>query len=870
MVETVSTARAGGAGTSSGTPRTAVLLHAALSALLPPGESGSIHAEDLTVGRHLSLRPALAWGQTEVAVAADITSRHRHELAALGVDFRRLPSAPPHDEVAQARQALAEGVRRTALSHVRLTHDERLALSFPASPELTDEARTIAGHHREPGTSAHLYPRSSLPGVLAFAARHAIAVPDEVRSVGKDELAAAPTDVPPTVRVRGDGDLEVVFPLRTPLVYAVRALPGRRWDAKTRSNVFPRRAAPAVVEFADGHGFNVQDEARAVARAEAASASPQVKFDDSEELVIVDCGYRPDLHAALTKANHGLSTWARDRSAYVLTAGVDAAAVLASIAQFDLRAADGARAVLSLWRAAQQRNRIESLAASGPRITLSSLGVDLRPEQHVAVSFITRNRRVVYADPPGSGRTVAALAALEAANAYPAVVVCPPTVTDQWLDEIGRVLPHRRGEVLAASRQRPAGGHRAPDVIVVSSATLATVAPAVRAARKRRVRHVPRYLWLGALRARAPQALVMDDGHLEHQARSDRARALQELAQDVAARAGVIVDLSSGDPVAAGRSAVIRQLALLGRTDHLGGSDVLAAQLTANPEAVRRRLRTAGVLLLRAATSLPAVPSLHVGPVLADRAVLHAEALEVYHQAEATVLSWLVERATTTAARLRASLGNPTVARAMRRDGHEYLERLRALRPLLEAAKRPATLRRVQDRLDAGEKVVVAAARRDAVDDLAKALDAGRVHSGRTAKEIRQDVDRFRHVGGPAAIVVALAEIPGHDLTAAHCAVQAEVGFTAGEVHRMAARLHRLGQTEPVTYEVVVVPNTLDDVLWQVLSVDPRTLSATADGKDYRDNRAAVAAEAAWLLACRALGVTPRPRELNVHHGTTR
>lgn len=844
--------RTGGVWAGPGPERAASLLHAALSALLPASGSGSIHPEDLTVGRHLSLRPAATWGQPETAVAADITSRHRHELAAAGVDFRRLPPGPPHEEVAQARQALADGVRRTALSHIRLTRDGRLTLSFPASPQLTAEARAIAGHHREDGTPAHLYPQSSLPGVLAFASRHAIAVPDEVRRAGRPVLPEPPADTPPTVRVRGDEELEVVFPHRTPLVYAVRALPGRRWDAQAKTNVFPRRAAAAVVEFADRHGFTVQDGARALAQAVSGSDTPQVKVDGSEESLVIDCDYRPDLHAALTKANHGLSPWARDRSAYVFSAGADAAAVFASIAQFDLRVADDARAVLTRWRATQQRNRIESLAASGPSIAVSSLGVDLRPEQHVAVSFITRNRRVVYGDPPGSGRTVAALAALEAADAYPAVVVCPPTATHHWLDEIGRVLPHRRGEVLAGSRQRPARGHHAPDVIVVSSATLAAVSPAVRAARRQRVRHVPRYLWLAALRARGPQALVVDDGHLEHQPRSDRTRALQELAQDVITRSGVIVDLSSGDPVVAGRSALVRQLSLLGRTGHLGGSDVLRAQLAADPDAVRKRLRTAGVLLLRASSSLPELPSLHIEPVFLDGAALDAQSLEVYRTAEAKLLSWIVGQVTSTAARLRAAVGNPSVARAMRRDGHEYLERLRALRPLLAAAKRPDTLRRIQARLSTGEKVVVAAARRDVVDEFAKLVDGGRIHSGRPAKDVRDDVDCFRSAAGPAAIVVALAEIPGHDLTVARHAVQGEVGFTTGEIHRMAKRLHRLGQVRSVTYEVLIARDTLDDVLWHVLALDLSTASPIAGVGE--SNRAVVAAEAAWLMACRALG----------------
>jgi SNF2 family DNA or RNA helicase len=73
------------------------------------------------------------------------------------------------------------------------------------------------------------------------------------------------------------------------------------------------------------------------------------------------------------------------------------------------------------------------------------LGGELKPFQRAGVAYALHARRTFLADEQGLGKTVQALAALEADDAYPAAIVCPAGLSSTWLREIEHWLPHRSG-----------------------------------------------------------------------------------------------------------------------------------------------------------------------------------------------------------------------------------------------------------------------------------------------------------------------------------------------------------------------------------------------------------------------------------------
>ena len=74
-------------------------------------------------------------------------------------------------------------------------------------------------------------------------------------------------------------------------------------------------------------------------------------------------------------------------------------------------------------------------------------------------------RRTFLADEQGLGKTVEALAALEADGAYPAIVVCPASIKLGWEREARRWLPHRSIAVVhGRAPVPPAGGDHDPQL----------------------------------------------------------------------------------------------------------------------------------------------------------------------------------------------------------------------------------------------------------------------------------------------------------------------------------------------------------------------------------------------------------------------
>jgi hypothetical protein len=75
------------------------------------------------------------------------------------------------------------------------------------------------------------------------------------------------------------------------------------------------------------------------------------------------------------------------------------------------------------------------------RCVAPGLGGELKPFQRAGVSYLLAQRRAFLADEQGLGKTIEALATLEADGAYPAIVVCPASLKLNWLRELERWLP---------------------------------------------------------------------------------------------------------------------------------------------------------------------------------------------------------------------------------------------------------------------------------------------------------------------------------------------------------------------------------------------------------------------------------------------
>src|SRR5919204_3484043 len=134
------------------------------------------------------------------------------------------------------------------------------------------------------------------------------------------------------------------------------------------------------------------------------------------------------------------------------------------------------------------------------------LGGELQPFQWAGVRYVLDARRAFLADEQGLGKTVEALAAIEADDAYPAVVVCPASLKLNWEREAARWLPHRSRTLV----QGKAGALIAADITILNYEIVAAHRDT-----------------LARLR---PRALVVDESHYVKNPQAKRTHAVRRLA----------------------------------------------------------------------------------------------------------------------------------------------------------------------------------------------------------------------------------------------------------------------------------------------------------------------------------------------------
>ncbi|MEZ0446882.1 DEAD/DEAH box helicase [Cellulomonas sp. ICMP 17802] len=178
---------------------------------------------------------------------------------------------------------------------------------------------------------------------------------------------------------------------------------------------------------------------------------------------------------------------------------------------------------LAGWELLEPLFRSFEVAATGapacmelpePRPVPVPAGRALMPHQAQVVAATARGHRTfLLADEPGLGKTAQALLAAQAADAYPLLVVVPNVVKTNWAHEVGLWTPFRRSTVVHGDGDRVDGF---ADVVIVNYELLD--------------RHVG---WLGALGFRG---MVVDEAHFIKNKSSQRSKHVLALSERIRAR----------------------------------------------------------------------------------------------------------------------------------------------------------------------------------------------------------------------------------------------------------------------------------------------------------------------------------------------
>ena len=445
------------------------------------------------------------------------------------------------------------------------------------------------------------------------------------------------------------------------------------------------------------------------------------------------------------------------------------------------------------------------------------LGGELHPFQRAGVHYALERRRTFIADEQGLGKTMQALATLEADDAFPAVVVCPASMKLTWERESSIWLPNRSVAVLEG-RTGDAWTEKAEraEIVVLNYDILEA--------------HFER------LAGRDPKALVLDESHYVKNPGARRTKAAIALARrlpDDALRLGL-----TGTPILNRPEELISQLRAIGRLEDFGSGARLS-----------RRFRTAGSddrlhWNLRAHCYVRRTKKQVLAQLPAKRHDTVPVALvneEEYRLAEQDVVAWLQSLP------LDLRTMDAKVAAALRA---EQLVRLNSLRQLAVRGKLPAGLAWIADFLASGEPLVVfaehIATQRAVLDRFGDALH---ILGADSSVSRQRAVDAFQAEDGPQLIVCSLrAASQGITLTRASNVAFLELDWTPARHDQAEDRLHRIGQESAVTAYYLLAPDTIDETMAELLERKRAVIDAVTDGQ-VRDEERLVDAVARQLRA---------------------
>ena len=619
------------------------------------------------------------------------------------------------------------------------------------------------------------------------------------------------------------------FPFDPNQVAEIKTIPGAKWDKLGRVWRLPITSIDEGRQFALRHKFDVAIDAMrfTVPRMNGStspSSSRRVYLKDG--MIIMRFPYE----RVIIKAVKQIPAVSWNSKAYAWTAPLSSVSSVMSWAKsFDV-SVDAEISQMASTVESEMSALIEASRSTDAEISISGLNGQLLPYQRAGVAYASNARRAFIADEMGLGKTIQALATLEYVHdSYPAVVVCPPSLVLNWANEYTKWLPHRRVATVTNRKAFPDSGSY--DVVVVGYSNISTW-------EKQLLNH---------------RSYVFDESHYAKTPTAQRTKAAIKISRSVP-KEGLILCLT-GTPVTNRPNEYASQLEILGRLKEFGGLWGFYRRYCAayqdsfgqwnisghsHLDELNDRLRGTCYIRRTKEQVLSELP-----PVIHSKLVVEGNttAMKEYDKAEKDIILYIAERARALAIEQGKPQYGAAVAAMIRAEANEHLVRLSVLRRLAAKAKMEIVNEWIDERVNAGRKVVVAAHHRDIVDDIARRHGNLRIQGGMSVEDVEANKHKFQTlpVGEAPVIVLSIqAAKTGHTLTASEECLFVELPWTPADVDQTYSRLHRIGQKGSVTATYLVAKGTIDEDIYNLIESKRSVVGAAVDGGVFTDDDGAV------------------------------
>jgi len=551
-------------------------------------------------------------------------------------------------------------------------------------------------------------------------------------------------------------------------------------------------------------------------------------------------------------------------------------------------------------------------AINADPVDIPSLNGTLRPYQHVGVRYALSARRCFIADEMGTGKTVQALASLEASDTYPAVVVTPLVTKSHWERHASKWLPHRKLKVLSGNIQdddlevplvESKQEARLRDMKVKELSEELKKRGLTSTGRKKDLQDRLRkalgeeseqtdgnvetrssiyqrhsvgmsddsqlkdqydiflvhydilHKWEEWLDGRV-KSMVFDEAHYIRNARARRSTSAERLAEGIRRRKddGIILMLT-GTPLVNRPADLIHPLKLIGGLNTFGGWYKFVRRYcqgyksrfgwqidgAANLQELQSSLRQFCFLRRTKEQVMPQLPPLSWVEIMIEPENIESSLMKKYRKAQEDVVQYLGELIES--AKNDDSLkdeGRLSRMRNILSESAETLLKIQTLRELSNILKRELVYGWIRDFFASthDDKLIVFAHHHAVIEGILDEFPESMAIYGKNKYEENMSaVDNFQSVekGSCPLVVCSLTGASvGIELTQASNVLFVEQDWSPAVMDQAAARAHRGGQSRPVTAWVMMVRETIDEDIAQLISGKRKNIQeATDKGSAY-------------------------------------
>jgi SNF2 family DNA or RNA helicase len=481
-------------------------------------------------------------------------------------------------------------------------------------------------------------------------------------------------------------------------------------------------------------------------------------------------------------------------------------------------------------------------------------GVALMPHQKQLVAAAAQGHRTfLLADEPGLGKTAQALMAAQAADAYPLLCVVPNVVKANWAREVSLWTPHRTVTVIHGDGEQVDGF---ADIVVVNYEVLD--------------RHVG---WLGDHGFRG---MVVDEAHFIKNKSSQRSQHVLELSERIRARVArpllmaltgtpLINDIEDFRAIWQFLGWIDDQKPLAELMNRLEDTGLMPGEPGFYP-AARRSVIEMGIVRRRKIDVAADIPARRVADLPVELEGAEGRSIR---EAERELARRLVSRYD---AALEARTSGPEVE-GIDRDLVRRVAKWE--REDMEAAKDGENVFSMMRRIGQAKaglaadytaqlarsvgKVVFFAKHVDVMDEAEegfarRGISYVSIRGDQSAKARAAAIESFTSDPETSIVVCSLtAAGVGLNLQVASNVVLAELSWTDAEQTQAIDRIHRIGQSEPVTAWRIIAAQTIDSKIAELIDSKAGLAARALDGADEVASSVDVQLEALVGLLSEAL-----------------